>query len=158
MANRKRISKKETAPKNIKVTKTTSAKSKKNKAKLSRNPQEISVRNQKFYDQLKLNESYVSLILGAVVVIGVFAIFLIFLREARNTSPKPAVLNTSTTPEVTTTPQVTHTMAENETLWDVAVRYYGDGFRYTEIIEANKLENPDYVPPGTVIIIPNTSN
>lgn len=156
MAKKKNASKKESGPKSTKEIKSTSVKGKKSKAKSTKNPAKTSVQNQKFYDQLKLNESYVSLVLGAVVVVGVFAMFLIFLREARDTTPKPAVLNSSTTPEVTKAPEVTHTMVENETLWDVAVRYYGDGFRYTEIIEANKLENPDYVPPGTVIIIPNT--
>lgn len=150
MAKKKNTPRKETAQKKIKKSNPTPLKSK------SKNQKKTPVKNQKFYDQLKLHDSYVSLILGAVVVLCAFAIFAVFLIEARDTSPKPAVLNTSITPKVTKAPQKTYTVLENETLWDIAVREYGDGFRYVEIIEANQLENPDYVPPGTVIIIPNT--
>jgi nucleoid-associated protein YgaU len=114
--------------------------------------------NQKFYDQLKLSESYVSLVLGAIVVIGISALFLFYLKESRSAVPtKPEVLNSSVSPVLTKTPVQTYTMGENETLWDVAVKFYGDGFAYPKIIEANKdkIENADFVPPGTVIIIPD---
>lgn len=117
---------------------------------------EKTVTSQKFYDQLKLSESYMSLILGAIVVVGASVLFLFFFKESRKpVSNRPAVLNSSISPSITKNPEKTYTMQENETLWDVAVREYGDGFRYTEIIEANNFENPDYVPPGTKIIIPN---
>ncbi|MBI4079581.1 MAG: LysM peptidoglycan-binding domain-containing protein [Candidatus Levybacteria bacterium] len=48
----------------------------------------------------------------------------------------------------------TYTVGEGESLWDIAVRAYGDGYQWPRIVEANKLENPDYVPPGTVLKIP----
>jgi len=115
--------------------------------------------NQKFYDQLKLSESYVSLILGAIVVIGISALFLFYLKGSKNTTPaKPEVLNSAVSPVLTKKPVQTYTMGENETLWDVAVKFYGDGFAYPKIIEANKekIENADFVPPGTVIIIPDS--
>jgi nucleoid-associated protein YgaU len=116
------------------------------------------VTNQRFYDQLKLSESYISLILGGLVVAGVSAIFFVFIRESRRTitpPPQPEVIK-AVSPALTKTPQQTYIMQENESLWDVAVREYGDGFRYTEIIEANPdiITNPDYVPPGTKIVIP----
>ena len=114
-----------------------------------------SLSNQKFYSQLKLNESYVSLILGAVVVLGLFALFFVFIKESKNSTTQQEVLNESISPVLSRMPMQTYILQENETLWDVAVKFYGDGFRYTEIVEANKLENPDYVPPGTKIIIPN---
>lgn len=104
--------------------------------------------------RIRLGESYVSLILGAVVVFGLSVIFFLFIRESGFQKPPPSLDRTipqSTTP----ISQRTYVLKEGESLWDVAVKFYGDGFRYTEIIEANKLENPDYVPPGTRLIVPN---
>jgi len=112
--------------------------------------------NQKFYDQLKLNESYVSLILGSIVVIGVFAIIFVYAYQTREEVKNQRVLNSTVSP----TPEPTvdkYIMQEGESLWDVAVRFYGDGFEYLKIVEANKdiILNPDFVPPGTEIVIPN---
>ena len=50
-----------------------------------------------------------------------------------------------------------YVMHDGESLWDVAVKFYGDGFAYPKIVEANKdvITNQDDVPHGTKIIIPN---
>jgi len=113
-------------------------------------------KNQKFYDQLKLNESYVSLILGALVVLFISGLVMFYLVQTRDSVNSQRVLNSVVTP--TPSPEKdTYVMQEGESLWDVSVRFYGDGFSYVKIVEANKnvITNPDYVPPGTEIIIPN---
>ncbi len=153
------MAKKKNTPKNDKTVNKANPKANKTSVKARKNKEieKSTSTSQKFYDQLKLSESYISLVLGAVVVIGASVLFLFFLRESRKaTINKPAVLNSSISPVVTKIPERIYIMQENETLWDVAVKQYGDGFRYAEIIEANKFENPDYVPPGTKIIIPNS--
>lgn len=48
-----------------------------------------------------------------------------------------------------------HTFKSDETLWFLAQLYYGDGFRYREIIAANHLKNENDVRPGQVLEIPN---
>lgn len=112
--------------------------------------------NQKFYDELKLSESYVSLILGAAVVMGIFVIFFAYVHESRNAVATEKVLHDSISPTPASVKGKEYVMQENESLWDLAVRFYGDGFAYPKIVEANKgvITNPDYVPPGTKIIIP----
>ena len=147
MAKAKKKVTKKTEPKTTKPEK--SVKSSKPKVKTDSTP------TPKLTEQLKLSESYISLVLGAVVVIAVSAIVFIFIKESRRPIPQPHAINERISPVLSRTPQNIHVMEENETLWDVAVKYYGDGFRYVEIIKANKLENPDFVPPGTKIIIPN---
>ena len=102
----------------------------------------------------KISDSYVSLALGALVVFAIVAVVFIYVKESRKPLLPTESLNQSISPVLSRTPDRTHTMAENESLWDVAVKYYGDGYKYVKIIEVNKLENPDFVPPGTVIIIP----
>ena len=113
----------------------------------------INSKSQTISEQLKLGESYVSLVLGAAVVLGVSILFFIFLKENKSSNssqlvPTPAAIEGQTKKTI-------YVLPEGESLWDVAVKFYGDGYRYTEIIEANELPDPDYVPPGTSLIIPN---
>lgn len=112
--------------------------------------------------QIKLDESYVSLVLGFLVVLVFFIAAIFFLKgekivndnnQAENT-PAPAASNSATMTPTAEVKGKTYVVGENESLWDIAVREYGDGFAYVKIIEANNFENPDYVPPGTKIVIP----
>ncbi|MCL4353521.1 LysM peptidoglycan-binding domain-containing protein [Patescibacteria group bacterium] len=48
----------------------------------------------------------------------------------------------------------TYTVVKGDNLWDIAVRAYGDGFKWTEISKANNLTNPDLIFPGNVFKIP----
>jgi hypothetical protein len=51
----------------------------------------------------------------------------------------------------------TAVVGPNDTLWDLAVRYYGDGMRYFDIYDANRAEigrNPRSIYPGQVLLIP----
>ncbi len=48
----------------------------------------------------------------------------------------------------------TYTIKKGDNLWDIAVRAYGDGFRWPEIAKANNLENPDLIFSDNVLKIP----
>jgi nucleoid-associated protein YgaU len=47
-----------------------------------------------------------------------------------------------------------YTVKKGDYLWDIAVRAYGDGFRWVEIARANQLINPDLIHPGNKLKIP----
>ena len=51
----------------------------------------------------------------------------------------------------------THTVERGNTLWSLAVRYYGDGFEWSRIYEANRdrVGSPEQLVPGTVLRIPD---
>lgn len=51
-------------------------------------------------------------------------------------------------------PQRTYTVQPGDTLWGIAVLFYGDGTRYPEIAAANGVENPNLIFPGQTFIIP----
>lgn len=57
------------------------------------------------------------------------------------------------TPAPAPTPR-TYTVVPGDTLWGIAVAYYGDGTRYPEIAEANGIGNPNLIFPGQTFIIP----
>lgn len=49
----------------------------------------------------------------------------------------------------------TYKVVKGDTLWDISVKVYGDGYQWKRIAEANKLSaNPGLIHSGNVIIIP----
>lgn len=48
-----------------------------------------------------------------------------------------------------------YTVVKGDNLWDIAVRAYGDGYRWSDIARANKLVNPSVIHAGNVLIIPS---
>jgi nucleoid-associated protein YgaU len=47
-----------------------------------------------------------------------------------------------------------YTVVEDDFLWDIAIRAYGDGYKWVDIANANNLVNPDTIFIGTVLNIP----
>jgi nucleoid-associated protein YgaU len=47
-----------------------------------------------------------------------------------------------------------YTVVKGDNLWKIALRAYGDGFRWKEIASANKLVNPRRIHAGNVLVIP----
>ena len=47
------------------------------------------------------------------------------------------------------------TVVKGDTLWAIAVKYYGDGSQWKRIAEANGVTDPKKLKIGTVLEIPN---
>lgn len=47
-----------------------------------------------------------------------------------------------------------YTVVKGDNLWKIAVRAYGDGFKWVDIASANHLHNPSLIHSGNVFIIP----
>ena len=48
----------------------------------------------------------------------------------------------------------TYEVQKGDTLWDIAVRAYGDGYKWVEITRENKLANPNLIHPGNILTLP----
>lgn len=48
----------------------------------------------------------------------------------------------------------TYTVVKGDYLWKIALRAYGDGYKWPEIAEANSLKNPNLIHPGNVLKLP----
>lgn len=48
----------------------------------------------------------------------------------------------------------TYTVVEGDFLWDIAVRAYGDGYRWVDIATANGLHTPDAITSGMTLKLP----
>ena len=71
-------------------------------------------------------------------------------------SPKQPT-STRKTAVVTETSPITgesYTVVKGDCLWDIAVKTYGDGFKWVEIAKANKLVNPGIIHAGNVLTLP----
>lgn len=47
-----------------------------------------------------------------------------------------------------------YTVVKGDSLWKIAVRTYGDGYKWTAIAKANKLVNPNLIHAGNVLTLP----
>jgi nucleoid-associated protein YgaU len=47
-----------------------------------------------------------------------------------------------------------YTVVKGDTLWNISVRAYQDGYKWPQIAQANKLANPGLIHPGNVLTIP----
>lgn len=75
----------------------------------------------------------------------------------------PALVTPTAAPAAPATATVEHTVQRRDTLWDLAERYLGDGFRATELFDLNKgrtqpdgrtLTDPGLLQPGWVLRVP----
>ena len=47
-----------------------------------------------------------------------------------------------------------HAVIKGEHLWELAKKYYDDGYKWVNIAQANKLANPNIIHPGNKLTIP----
>ena len=71
-------------------------------------------------------------------------------------SPTPA-LSEAVDPETPDEGKITgnsYTVVLDDNLWSIAVRAYGDGYKWVDIAKANKLVNPDLIHAGNKFTLP----
>jgi len=70
-------------------------------------------------------------------------------------TPKPTVVtNQQPTGPPQTVAGKSYKVVAGDTLWDIAVRTYGNGYRWVDIARANNLSNPDLIYPGNNFQLP----
>jgi len=103
--------------------------------------------------KLKLNEGNISMVLGVLVIV-VTGILVVNYFKNLNTNN---LFKTGGNAANTTNTEVTgkHTVAKGESLWKIAEAYYGDGYAWTKVAEANDLENPNAIEVGQELTLPD---
>lgn len=105
-------------------------------------------------------DSLVSLFLGLAVV-GVVGI-LIFNYVKGRRSPaqvdqKAAQIQQQQATGSATPLPATHTVAQGESLWKIAEKYFQSGYNWIDIAQANNLADPESIEVGQSLSIPNVS-
>lgn len=110
---------------------------------------------QRLQAELKIDQSYLSLVLGLLIVL--VAGILVFNYFKKTTSELGPAQQTVAETQADVTPENLpgkYTVKEGDTLFTIAQAYYKDGYQYTKISESNKLTNPDVITAGQVLEIP----
>lgn len=105
----------------------------------------------KLLKTIKLNESSISLVLGIIVVL--IAGILISKNIKNNSGSIPQeLLNEKNSIEST---EKTHKVVKGENLWQISVKYYGDGFKWVDIATENRIANASEIEVGQELVIPD---
>lgn len=96
-----------------------------------------------------MQESTISMILGVLVVLVVGGFVIQYLTKNKTQETLPDL----TIQEVTPLP-TTHKVADGESLWSISEQYYGTGYNWVDIKEANSITNADELSEGQELSIP----
>lgn len=104
---------------------------------------------------VKLNESLISMILGAIVIIAAGLLIVNFFKK-NNTSPSLSTgeINQGTENQ-NTSGNKTYTVKEGDNLWKISQAMYNDGYKWTEIAKSNNLKSANDINVGQELIIPD---
>ena len=110
----------------------------------------------KIEGEIKSNQSKVSMVLGALILLIIGILIYNYFSK-----PKPALGPAQQTGQQTTQADASvdslpgkYTVKEGDTLFEIADKYYKDGYKFSEIAKINNLSNPDIIEKGQVLDIP----
>lgn len=100
---------------------------------------------------IKWGESYISLALGALVILLVVTLAFVFARN--KTFDR---INTSDSTVELTKPQTddSYEVKSGDTLWSISEKLYGSGYNWVDLAKANNLSNPGLIEAGAKLKIP----
>ena len=87
------------------------------------------------------------MVLGAIVIVVVGVLVVNYFKDRGSTIPGLSEENGGKT----------HTVVAGETLWSIAEKYYGSGFNWVDISNANNLDNPGAIEAGQKLTIPDVT-
>ncbi len=112
---------------------------------------------------LKLNESTISMILGALVIIVVGALIFNYFRgverpeEAGELKPEEIKLVEEAGKLVPEGLPVEYLVKEGDDLWKIAEEFYGSGYNWVDIAQENQLTNPNLIYVDQKLTIPRSA-
>lgn len=106
---------------------------------------------EKLEEEIRSNNSPLSLVLGALIILVVGVLIFNFFSQ-KNAEVGPAS-QTQTDVAPGNLPGK-YTVKDGDTLFMIAQKYYQDGYKFSEIAKANSLSNVDTIQAGQVLDIP----
>jgi len=71
-----------------------------------------------------------------------------------NVAPKTPTAQNNTLQQTNPITGTSYTVVKGDYLWTIALRAYGDGYKWVTVAKANNLKNPDIIHPGNVLKLP----
>lgn len=114
----------------------------------------------KLQSEFDLNQSYINLILGALIVVVLGVLVFNYFNRSKDDNLGPSSEQTTQQQDE----QITdvekdklpgkYTIKSGDTLFLIAQNYYGDGYKYPELVKANSISNENSIEEGQVLDIP----
>ena len=102
---------------------------------------------------LKLHESTISMVLGFLVIVVVGLVVVNYFRNLDTGETFPTGANTEQQAEE----QNSYTVAAGDTLWSISEKFYGTGFNWVDIRDANNLSSGN-IEVGQILSIPGADS
>lgn len=99
---------------------------------------------------LKMNESRISAIVGGLIITVIAIMVFNYFRNANPGVTTPNSISTESSPST----QETYTVQAGDSLWTIAKEKLGDGMRWSEIRDINKIENSNQLAAGQELLLP----
>lgn len=110
---------------------------------------------EKHLKTIHTKESYISITVGFFTVLVVsLVIYKYFSDTVQSKNKLNQETNKISTEEKITNRENSYTVANGERLWDIAMKFYGDGYDWVKIAKANNLSNPNTIHQGNILVIP----
>jgi len=97
-------------------------------------------------------EDLVSMVLGLVIVGAVVGLVFNFIQKRKGNISVPGISNQLVSPTEVETPKESKTnlyiIKKGDSLWDISVNIYGNGYKWVEIAKENNLVNADLLIIG----------
>lgn len=123
---------------------------------------------QRLQTQFENNQSYLSLILGLLIVFVVGILVFNYVKKhnqpdlipAQQTTNNEVAQNQNQPGQDVSPDQLPgkYTIKAGDTLFNIAKKYYNDGYRFPEIVKANSITNEDQIEVGQVLDIPKLAD
>ncbi len=98
---------------------------------------------------VKLNESTISMIMGAFVII---VVGLVVVNYFRKIEPSGSLPKDSTGAVAVANGE--YVVKAGDTLWSISEAQYGDGYKWNEIAKANKINSPYTIEKDQKLVLP----
>jgi len=116
--------------------------------------------------KVRLNESTISTLLGAVVILTVGVLIFNYFKNSSQSEISPEGLEDVSGDEeiefiktkegemVPANLPIKHKVQKGEDLWKIAEKYYGSGYNWVDIASENSLANPDMLAVDQELVVP----
>jgi len=119
------------------------------------------IKKKNFFSKIKWDESYVSLLIGLIVVVAIAALGIFFARSQKTTQTSSTQFNPSLQIQEDKTvggnnqnSKKTYTIKPGDNLWSISENFYKSGYNWVDIAKANNIEDPGMIFAGNKLIIP----
>ncbi len=63
-------------------------------------------------------------------------------------------METESDTQMASTESQQYTVEKGDSLWKIAVKVYGDGYKWVEIAKENKITTPNIIYSGNILVLP----